>query len=109
MKNLFIFSIMLFMGVSVARAGVPANGAVDNGRSASYKKDAEQYLKKGDIKAAIIQLKNAKMPFWPSRKMLKTGLRWPIYILRPEMPLPPKKNICVRLNSAWKSQRSFSI
>jgi len=54
MKNLIIFSIMLVMGVSV-----PTYGAVGNSKSASYKKDAEEYLKKGDVKAAIIQLKNA--------------------------------------------------
>ncbi|PCI51329.1 MAG: PEP-CTERM system TPR-repeat protein PrsT [Alphaproteobacteria bacterium] len=54
MKTMVIFFIALLMGTSI-----PALAAVSNDKSASYVRDAEEYLKKGDIKAAIIQLKNA--------------------------------------------------
>lgn len=54
MKTLSILTIALLMGTSV-----PAYTAVSNEKSAAFVRDAEEYLKKGDVKAAIIQLKNA--------------------------------------------------
>jgi len=54
MKNLFLLTIALLIGFSS-----PVFAAVNNDKSASYVKDAEEYLKKGDVNAAIIQLKNA--------------------------------------------------
>lgn len=54
MRNLAIFSIALVLGASL-----PAYAAVNRDKSATYIKDAENYLRKGEIKAAIIQLKNA--------------------------------------------------
>ncbi len=56
MKNLSILYLAIFLGISL-----PSFAAVNNDKSAAYLRDAEQYLKKGNIKAAIIQLKNAIM------------------------------------------------
>ena len=54
MKNLAILSTILLLGTSI-----PAYAAVHNEKSAEFIKDANAYLKKGDVKSAIIQLKNA--------------------------------------------------
>ncbi|VAW03814.1 hypothetical protein MNBD_ALPHA01-1048 [hydrothermal vent metagenome] len=54
-QNLFMAVCM----VALMAVATPAYAAVGNEKSASYVRDAEKYLKKGDVKAAIIQLKNA--------------------------------------------------
>ncbi len=54
MKYIAIFSIALFMGTSLH-----SFAAVSGDKSASYIKDAQEYVKKGDVNAAIIQMKNA--------------------------------------------------
>lgn len=56
MKYIVILSIALFMGTSL-----PGFAAISGDRSASYIRDAEEYVQKGEVKAAIIQLKNAVM------------------------------------------------
>ncbi len=54
MKNLSILTIIIFFGITnIALASVSSD------KSALYIKDAKEYIKKGNTKAAIIQLKNA--------------------------------------------------
>lgn len=72
MKSLSLITIAVILG-----ATAPAHAAVGNDKSASYVRDAEKYLKKGDVKAAIIQLKNAVVA---EPKMWRTGLPWRNYI-----------------------------
>ncbi|MBL4803151.1 MAG: PEP-CTERM system TPR-repeat protein PrsT [Emcibacter sp.] len=54
MKKIAIFSIAILMGTSI-----PAFAAVNSEKSAEYIRDAQEYLQKGEVKSAIIQLKNA--------------------------------------------------
>jgi len=54
MKNLSLLAAALIMA-----APAPAFAVVSNDKSAAYVRDAEKHIKKGDVKEAIIQLKNA--------------------------------------------------
>lgn len=54
MRILSMVTMMVMLG-----AYVPAQAAVDPAKSAEYVEDAMEYLEKGDLKAAVIQMKNA--------------------------------------------------
>ncbi len=47
------------LGLALAAAGPASAAAVDKERSEKYLQDAQDYLKKKDVNAAVIQLKNA--------------------------------------------------
>ncbi|WP_138379644.1 XrtA/PEP-CTERM system TPR-repeat protein PrsT [Luteithermobacter gelatinilyticus] len=55
MKNLMIATSV----AAILATAVPVCAAVGNGPGAEYIEEAQEYLKKGDLEAAIIQMKNA--------------------------------------------------
>jgi len=112
MKRLTILTTVLFMAVVT-----PAFAVVGNDQSSAYIRDAEEYVKKGDVKEAIIQFKNAAVSD-PKNPEIRLALG-DLYLKVGNGPSAEKEylraidlgtdkaNVNIRLSKAYLLQRQF--